>query len=192
MTESTDPDITHLVFHEVDRKRWGDLERLFQSRGGPKNCWCMVWRTTAEERRQKGGAVRKAMLKQRVEDDVPVGILGYLNDEPVTWCAVAPRTTFLRLGGPEEPDEDPEKVWSIVCFFVSRPLRGKGVTAQLIESAVEHAKRHGATVVEAYPVDPDSPSYRFMGYISSFKAAGFHEVGRTGIRRHILRKTLAR
>ena len=33
-----------IEFREVDGDRWGDLERLFESRGGPKYCWCMVWR----------------------------------------------------------------------------------------------------------------------------------------------------
>jgi hypothetical protein len=36
-------------------------------------------------------------------------------------------------------------------------------------------------------VVPGSPSYRFMGYVESFKAAGFEEVGRAGSRRHVLR-----
>jgi hypothetical protein len=56
---------------------------------------------------------------------------------------------------------------------------------------VEHARRRGATVVEAYPVDPDSPSYRFMGFVSTFEAAGFREVGRAGARRHVMRLRLA-
>jgi hypothetical protein len=34
----------------------------------------------------------------------------------------------------------------------------------------------------------DSHSYRFMGYVESFLAADFEEVGRAGTRRHVLRK----
>ncbi len=44
-----------------------------------------------------------------------------------------------------------------------------------------------ATVIEAYPVVPDSPSYRFMGFVPVFAAAGPREVGRAGIRRHVMR-----
>jgi GNAT superfamily N-acetyltransferase len=185
-----DAPVGRLVFHEVDRGRWGDLERLFESRGGPKYCWCMAWRMTPGERRQGGDATRKALLERRVQDGVPVGILGYLDGEPLAWCAVAPRATFVRLGGLDGPGEDPQKVWSIVCFFVPRSLRRKGVMARLIDAAVECARSHGATAVEAYPVDPDSPSYRFMGFVSSFEAAGFHEVARAGSRRHVMRRAL--
>ncbi len=34
--------------------------------------------------------------------------------------------------------------------------------------------------VQAYPVDPDSPSYRLMGFTTLFEAHGFVHVGRPG------------
>ena len=176
-----------IVFHEVDRERWGDLERLFESRGGPKYCWCMVWRSKPKGVKKLDNAARKAALRQRVDDGVPIGILGYADGEPVAWCSVAPRTTYRELGGASEPGEDADRVWSIVCFFVLRKLRGQGLGNRLIEAAVEHARTRGATVIEAYPVDADSPSYRFMGFRSSFESAGFREVGRAGTRRHVAR-----
>ena len=83
--------------------------------------------------------------------------------------------------------EDPEKVWSIVCFFVRRPYRGQGMLKRMIEAAAEHAFRRGADMVEAYPVDPDSPSYRFMGFVPCFEECGFVRVGTAGSRRHVMR-----
>jgi GNAT superfamily N-acetyltransferase len=180
-----------LVFREVVRSRWPDMERLFESRGGPKSCWCMVWRATPDEARRTDGFSRKAAMARRVAEGTPVGILGYLGGDPVAWCSVAPRSTYRRLGGEDSPSRREEVVWSIVCFFVKRDVRGAGVLKRLIEEAVAHAGRNGATVVEAYPVDPDSPSYRFMGFVSSFADAGFHEVGRAGTRRHVMRRELA-
>jgi len=53
-----------------------------------------------------------------------------------------------------------------------------------------YAREHGATSLEAYPVDPDSPSYRFGGFVPFFLAAGFREVGRAGTRRHVMRLDL--
>lgn len=84
---------------------------------------------------------------------------------------------------PEKPDEN---IWSLVCLFVKREHHGLRITARLIATAVAHAQQ-GATAVEAYPVDPDSPTYRFMGFVSAFRKAGFVEVGRTGTRRHVMR-----
>ncbi|TAK64603.1 MAG: GNAT family N-acetyltransferase [Dehalococcoidia bacterium] len=181
-----------LEFREVDQATWPDMQHLFESRGGPKNCWCMVWRATGEEARRTDGASRKAAMARRLDAGVPVGLLGYLDGEPVAWCSIAPRETYRPLGGTNDAPCGRERVWSIACFFVKRELRGGGVTAQLIDAAVAHARRRGATVVEAYPVDPDSPSYRFMGFVSSFAAAGFREAGRAGSRRHVMRLELGR
>jgi len=185
MAHGEQPDI---VVYEVDQSRWGDLERLFESRGGPKYCWCMAWRATPEEVRHTDGASRKAALAGRVSAGVPVGLLAYLDGEPVAWCSIAPKATYRRLT--DLRDEDDSGVWSLVCFFVTRRVRGQGLMARLIEEAVGHARTHGAKAVEAYPVDPDSPSYRFMGFVHTFTAAGFREIGRAGMRRHVMRLDL--
>jgi hypothetical protein len=63
-------------------------------------------------------------------------------------------------------------------------------SSRLAWTAVQHAEKRGATVIEAYPVDPSSPSYRFMGYVQTFVSAGFYEAGRAGTRRHVLRREL--
>jgi predicted GNAT family acetyltransferase len=73
---------------------------------------------------------------------------------------------------------------------VKRELRGAGLAHQFIAAAVAHARRAGATVVEAYPVDPDSPSYRLMGFLDAFARAGFEKVGEAGKRRHVVRLAL--
>lgn len=176
-------ELEHLVFHEVDKNRWSDFERLFASRGSPKSCWCMVWRATPQEAKRIDGVSRKAAMAKRIDAGVPVGLLGYIDNEPVAWCSVAPRSTYRRL---VDDDGSDEGVWSIACFFVVRRFRGQGITHRIIRAAIEHARTHGATVVEAYPVEPDSPSYRFMGFVPVFEKAGFCEVGRAGKRRHVM------
>ncbi|MBM2810375.1 MAG: family N-acetyltransferase [Chloroflexi bacterium] len=147
----------------------------------------MVWRATLEESRQVDGKSRKAAFSRRVQDRIPVGILGYLDDEPVAWCSIAPRLTYRRLGGMEDAKDDPDAVWSLACMFITRRLRGLGMARAVVEAAVAHARSKGASVVEAYPVDPDSPSYRFMGFVPLFEREGFDEVGRAGTRRHVMR-----
>jgi len=144
----------------------------------------MVWRGEADEARPKDGASRKAAMAKRIAAGVPVGLLGYLGGEPVAWCSIAPRSTYRRLVDDGSSDEG---VWSLVCFFVVRRLRGQGITQRIIAAAVDHAKSRGAKVVEAYPVAADSPSYRFMGFVPAFERAGFCEVGRVGLRRHVYR-----
>ena len=176
MTDPIDPD--RLTFHAVDAARWADFERLFESRGGPKSCWCMVWRQTPEEAKHTDGASRKAAMAARVAAGIPVGLLGYLDGEPVAWCSVAPRSTYRRLVHDGSSDEG---VWSIACLFVVRRLRGLRLAPVIIQAAVSHARAQGASIVEAYPVDTDSHSYRFMGFVPVFQRAGFQEIGREGL-----------
>ncbi|NEN85030.1 GNAT family N-acetyltransferase [Paenibacillus elgii] len=182
--ETSNP-FVKLDFFEVDQGRWLDFEKLFESRGGPKNCWCMVWRGKPEDRKTK--VTKKSAIRSMVQEHVPIGILGYAGDEPVAWCSIAPRSTYRDLGGIYETNENPDHVWSLVCFYVAREFRGHGVMKQLLQAAVEHARQRGAAVVEAYPVAPDSPSYRFMGFVPQFKEFGFVEVGTAGSRRHVMR-----
>jgi GNAT superfamily N-acetyltransferase len=182
MTEPSELD--RLVFREVDQDLWPDFERLFESRGGPKACWCMVWRATPEEAKHTDGASRKAAMAKRIAAGTPVGLLGYIDEEPIAWCSIAPRSTYRRLVDDGTSDEG---IWSLACFFIVRRLRGQGISQRMIAAAVRHAKLKGVKVVEAYPVDSDSPSYRFMGFVPTFEAAGFCEVGRSGSRRHVFR-----
>jgi GNAT superfamily N-acetyltransferase len=189
VSESNPPAEDGFRFAEVDRHRWRDLVRLFEAPGGPKFCWCMAWRPLKDRSKPAGGARRRAALQRRVRAGVPVGLLAYQGEEPVAWCSVAPRSTFRPLGGLDGPDEG---VWSVVCFFVPRRLRRSGLMRRLLAAAIDTARRHGATVLEAYPVDASSPSYRFMGYVPAFRAAGFRTVGRAGTRRHVMRLDLAR
>ena len=128
-------------------------------------------------------------MAARVSAGTPVGLLGYLGSEPVAWCSVAPRSTYRKL---VSDDSDDEGVWSVVCFFIPRKLRSLGLAKQLLAAAERHARRHGARVLEAYPVDEDSPSYRFMGFLPMFEQAGFRAVGREGTRRHVVRRRLRR
>ncbi|HET9949577.1 MAG TPA: GNAT family N-acetyltransferase [Longimicrobiales bacterium] len=179
-----------MEIEEVTPERWPDFERLFESRGAPSYCWCMAWRGTAREKRENTD--RKAAMRERVLGGVPVGLLGYVDGEPVAWCSVAPRDTYRPLGGVSTSAAEDAATWSIVCFFVRREHRKRGMLRELLEAAVEHARRRGARVVEAYPVDPDSPSYRFMGFVSAFADAGFREVGMAGTRRHVMRLELGR
>jgi GNAT superfamily N-acetyltransferase len=177
-----------LTFRPVTRTRWPDFEALFESKGAPGYCWCMAWRATPEEVKQPSGAARKPMMKARVDARTTVGLLGYLDGEPVAWVSIAPRETYRELGGPAAVAG--EKIWSLACMYVQRRLRGAGYGLELVEAARDYAKGRGGTVLEAYAVDPGSPSYRFMGFVPAFERLGFREVGKAGTRRHVMRLSL--
>ena len=178
--------MSKIVSREVTEENRLDFAKLFESRGGPKSCWCMVWRSTATGANPRDGASRRVVMQSKVEAGVPISILGYRDGVPIAWCSIAPRETYRHLGGKDDLEMH-ERVWALVCFFIKRECRGNGLSKELLLAAVDHAARKGATMVEAYPVDPDSPSYRFMGFVDTFSDAGFQKVGQAGSRRHIMR-----
>jgi len=153
----------------------------------------MAWRAVGHERNSRDSKSRRSFIKRRVMDGIPIGIIGYLGSKPATWCSIAPRPTYRPLGGIEDANEDPESVWSLVCFYVPRQLRGRGLAQRMISAAVEQARSRGASVVEAYPVDrgqePLSPG-DFTGALQTFLELGFVEVARHSPKRPIVRKTL--
>ena len=179
-------------FHPLTPDRWPDLVSLFEYRGNPGYCWCMTWRATSARYKQLDAAGRKRALRSLVEAHVPTGILAYRDDEPSGWCSIAPRETYARLEKSNRLKRiDDQPVWSVVCFFVRRDLRGQGLALQLLRAAVVYAAAQGARIVEGYPVEPGQ-SYQFMGSPAIFKAAGFREVARSENDRSIVRRILRR
>jgi GNAT superfamily N-acetyltransferase len=177
-----------LTFRPVTAETRADFEAFFSSPGAPHFCWCMVWRRSTEESHRHTPADRRRQMMERLDRQTSVGLLAYDGTAPVAWVSVAPRETYRNLGGPAP--QPGEIVWSLVCFFVRRRLRGQGMTRRLIAAAADYARREGATHIEAYPVDDAAPSYRFMGFVSLFERAGFSEIGRAGTRRHVMRLAL--
>lgn len=173
----------------MTKARWPDFEALFETPGAPKYCWCMAWRATPEEvKAAPRGSDRKPLMRARVAEGTMVGLVGYLDGEAVAWVSIAPRDTYRDLGGPEA--EKGEKIWSLACMYLHKTLRGEGHGLELIKAATAYAKKRGGTVLEAYPVDPKSPSYRFMGFVPAFERLGFKEIGKAGSRRHVMRLAL--
>jgi ribosomal protein S18 acetylase RimI-like enzyme len=86
-------------------------------------------------------------------------------------------------------------VWSIVCFVVPSEHRGQGVARALLDGAIAYARKRGATLLEAYPVDRkrrSSDDAMWFGAKSMYDHAGFEEVARRKPERPIVRIRTAR
>jgi GNAT superfamily N-acetyltransferase len=185
-----------LEFHPATPERWKDLETLFGDRGACGGCWCMYWRIPRAEYERKKGEDNRRALKKIVDSKTSPGILAYDGTTPVGWCSFGPRESYSVLSRSRILSPvDNEPVWSIVCFFVTKKYRRKGLTVGLLKSAAKYAKENGAKIVEGYPVEPHSgtfpEAFAFTGLSSAFKKAGFHEVARRSETRPIMRMNLS-
>lgn len=181
-----------LECHPLTPERWQDVVTLFKHHGNPGYCWCMYWRTTSAGYSQLDAGGRKGALESLVKAGTPTGVLGYLQGEPVGWCSIAPRGTYTRLlhSNTLKPLDD-LPTWSVVCFFVKRAMRGRGVPLQLLRAAVAYAVSQGARIIEGYPVE-HGESYQFMGSPSIFEQAGFGDAAAAESGRRIMRYVVDR
>ncbi len=181
-------------------ERWSDLEALFAGKGCSfaRSCWCMEYRLSGKGPAlapgQTRAGVNRAALKGLVDGGRVPGLIGYRGRTPVGWVSLAPREEYARLKRSsvmKAVDEQP--VWSVVCFVVPSEHRGQGVAEALLKAAVVHAKKNGARMVEAYPIDKPSrsnDSFMWFGAKSMYDKAGFQEVARRKPQRPIVRLKL--
>lgn len=193
------PPAAGVVCRPATAERWADLEALFGPRGACAGCWCMFFRLTGKQLDAGKGDGNRGRLRALVEAGAEPGLLAYdPNDdggEPVGWVALAPRSEYTRLDRSRilaPVDERP--VWSVVCFFVRRGHRRRGLTVALLEAAARHAAGRGARVLEGYPVEPKggqtADTFAYHGLASAFREAGFTEVARRSATRPIMRREL--
>ena len=176
-----------LEFHPLTPKRLPDLASLFEQGGDPKWCWCASFRVRGMSFTKYSRDDNRAVLERAARSDArkgrAPGLIAYRDGEAIGWVSLAPREDFERLEHSKVLARvDDRPVWSIVCFVVGRRARGQGVAAAMLSAAVDYARDHGATLLEAYPVDTSEgriPSANaYGGTLSMFERAGFTEVER--------------
>jgi len=187
---------------------WPLVEQAMTGGGDGATCWCQ-WplmtgrefsaapraelrdrlRAEVEGTRRDGLAVARAPspgVEPPLGPPAPPGLVALVDDGAAGWCRIGPRAAqpriersrIVRSGGASAADAG---VWALSCLIVRREYRRRGVAQELARAAVDLARAHGATRVEAYPVDtaarPDaSVNDLFHGSVSMLVAAGFREV----------------
>ena len=171
-----------ITIHPVSADRWGDFERLFGPGGAYGGCWCMYFRMRSADNARAKASERKAGIRSLVESGGEPGLIAYVGGEPAGWVSLDPREKFPRIvhsrlfkpidGGP---------VWSIVCFVIGKRYRRQRLSERLLAAAIDYARDHCASAVEAYPIEPSEELKGYAGFTgirSVFERAGFVEVAR--------------
>lgn len=201
---TTGPAISVVPANEAS---WDDLKAVFGARGDASKCQCQRYKTRATDWDIAWASIpaakRAKRLRQQTRCGQPQvhttsGLVAYLDGEPVGWCAVEPRTAFVRLqnkplvwaGRAEDKADD--GVWAVTCFVTRAGFRHRGVSRALARAAADFAHERGACAVEGYPMIT-TPGQEItwgelhVGSRSVFAAAGFAEVSRPSLRRVVMR-----
>jgi GNAT superfamily N-acetyltransferase len=183
---------------------WADVQAVFGMRGQAASCRCQ-WFKLGWHDLHDTMPVEERIERQRYQTacgqpDAPStsGLLGYLDGEPVGWCAVEPRSAYPTLSEQRVvltkrgEDRADESVWSVTCFVTRVGFRHRGVMRTMARAAVEHARGRGVRSLEAYPIvtDPgvDIPwGEAHVGALDVLLDAGFTEVAHPTKRRYVVR-----
>ncbi|MFS0894054.1 GNAT family N-acetyltransferase [Microbacterium sp. 179-I 3D3 NHS] len=156
---------------------------------GPKSptsnvCFCLSYRIGNKENVALKGSARAERVRELCHQDPPPGVIAYLDDEPVGWAALHPRSETSFARNRLIPHVDDLDVWSLWCFRIRPGYRKQGISHALIEGAVAYAKERGAPAIEGYPVDNRGEKVNltmaYVGTRSLFEDAGFSKAADTG------------
>lgn len=164
--------------------RWPDVVAVMGGSGGDRGCWCQYYRWSSSDFSALGAGGGRRALESQVATGPPPGLLGYIDGVPVGWVGIGPRAEMGRLVRSRTiPLIDDVAVWSILCFLVRPGFRRRGVTRALLDGVIAHAGAAGAPALEAYPIDAEGRrldvTLSYVGFTSTFEAAGFRRVVET-------------
>ena len=192
-----------LTIVPANEASWQDLEAIFGTADYPGRCRCQalkikgwIWRDSRQDE-------RTAMLREQTAcgDRNAVatsGLVAHLDDEPVGWVAVEPRTAYPKLRTSRIPwtgrdeDKDGDGIWAVTCLVVRKGYRGRGLTYPLARATIDYANERGARALEAYPMITQPGKEITWGQLhvgarQVFTDAGFTEVSRPTVRRVVMR-----
>ena len=178
-----------IVIAPATADRFDDAEHALTGGGDGRSCQCQWWTITNAEFQRASTDERRELLRDELGNDAPPpALIAYVDGKAAGWVRVGPRPAQVRISRTRDivantpiPLDDPD-VWAVTCFVVRREYRRQGLNARLLAAAVDHARKHGARVVEAYPYDTDAAKHSsnelYRGVLSVFEDAGFREVAR--------------
>jgi GNAT superfamily N-acetyltransferase len=187
----------------ANKASWEDLQAVLGRRGYHSSCWCQRFKSPGKE--WDSGSVPVAERARRLrkqagcgkpEAAATSGLVAYLDGEPVGWCAVEPRTAYVRLGrvpwAGRDEDKTDDGIWALTCFVTRTGFRRRGVSRELARATVDFTRQRGARALEGYPMITQPGQEVTWGELhvgsrSIFADAGFTEVSRPTLRRVVMR-----
>jgi GNAT superfamily N-acetyltransferase len=183
-----------LTVRPVDAASFADVQKVFGERGHAHRCQCQGFRQSWHALHTDNVDGRRELLRDQVAEGH--GLLARLDDDPVGWCSLGPRSDYPYLrrpvwAGRSEDKHDPT-VWAVTCFVTRVGFRNQGVSRALAAATVDAARDAGARAVEAYAMNPEPGKdvtwgELHVGKLTVFLAAGYRIVHTPSLRRAIVR-----
>ena len=177
---------------------WDAFVGLAQKHNGVwGGCWCTYFHR-ADGEKGKGFEGNRSWKEQMVLDGKAHAALVFDGDVAVGWCNYGSPVEVPNIYHRKEYEAGRTQDlpdYRLVCFFIDRDYRRKGVAAAALRGALELIAEAGGGVVEAYPHDTGgkktSASFLYNGTRSMFEEAGFTYERPKGKKNCVMRTTVA-
>ena len=187
----------------ANQASWDELRAVLGGRGYHAGCWCQRFKSRGREWdlgsvpvAERARRFRRQTHCGQPDAATTSGLVAYFEGEPAGWCAVEPRTAYVRLGrvpwvGRAE-DRSDAGIWAVTCLVTRPGFRLRGISRALARATIEHARQRGARALESYPMITEPGKEVTWGELhvgsrSIFADAGFIEVSRPTLRRRVMR-----
>jgi GNAT superfamily N-acetyltransferase len=178
----------------LDASTWDAYAALIEANNGVfGGCWCMGFHPEGLDRQD--AAVNRERKLARVQSGDAHAALVFDGDDCLGWVQFGPAAELPRIksraqyekGAAAPPD------WRILCHFVGKGHRRKGVATTALAGALDLIARLGGGVVEGYPEDGSSvpAGFQFNGALSTFERHGFVRDRKIGKHRWVVRREVA-
>ena len=175
-----------------------DIELLFCSNPSIEQCSCMWFLIPVKDFHAGGVEGNRTKFRQLLHSEpTPLGLIAYVENSPVGWCAVGPRSRYHRAirtptyKGRDSKEDD--HVWLVPCFFIREEAENLKLSQALLERAVALAEEYGASAIEGFPFSgtkTKSSGDTQVGVESVFMSCGFTIDRRPSENRVVMRRQL--
>lgn len=141
-------------------------------------CWCVAWETPDWDGwTDRSESENRCLRKSLWDAGHYQGRIFYLDDRPVAWCRVGPRTAWPKLCATFDL-EPVDSVYAFICFGIAGSHRGQGLMHQAMALVLRDLAAEGVVEVEGFPrkkslTDRLDPGEVWTGPARLFLTAGF-------------------
>jgi GNAT superfamily N-acetyltransferase len=170
---------------------WDAFAALVEANNGVfGGCWCLGFhegfRGSPEKNRER--------KLERVKSGEAHAALVFDGEDCLGWCQFGSPAELPRIKNRKEYEKGLTDLpdWRIMCNFVGKGHRRKGVASAGLAGALELIAGHGGGVVEGYPEPAGAVSagFLFNGALSTYEKLGFARDRQIGKHRWVVRKTV--
>jgi GNAT superfamily N-acetyltransferase len=187
--------VNEYVVKPLEADTWDGFAAMVERHNGVfGGCWCTWFHTmSAEKERTYDG--NRSLKRRLVDEGRAHAALVYDGDETVAWCEYGSPEELPNIYHRKQYDEELDVLpdYRVTCIFVDKRYRRNGLSAVVLQGALDLISAAGGGVVEGYPHDNagKKKSVLYNGTRTLFERAGFDFVRSKGMGNCVMRRTVS-